>query len=99
PGNEEWANHWFMALARKGDWKLLQQVSDVSNPQAAVKIQKEYKKEKYYFWMVMSIYLQVLPGRSHPKALETPSNSTLLYTLAERMMEKALKEEKIKDYE
>lgn len=26
PGNEEWANHWFMALARIGDWKLLQQV-------------------------------------------------------------------------
>ena len=26
PGNEEWANHWFMALARKGDWKALQQV-------------------------------------------------------------------------
>lgn len=27
PTNEELANHWFMALARKGDWKALQQVS------------------------------------------------------------------------
>jgi hypothetical protein len=24
--NEEWANHWFMALVRKGDFKAVQQV-------------------------------------------------------------------------
>lgn len=51
PTNEEWANHWFMAVARKGDWKQLQM--------AAVKLKQDFKDQKYYFWMCMTIYIQV----------------------------------------
>ncbi|KAJ3308763.1 N-alpha-acetyltransferase 25, NatB auxiliary subunit [Boothiomyces sp. JEL0838] len=81
--NEEWANHWFMGLARKGDYKILQQ--------AAVKINKEFKSDKYYFWVVVSIYLQSMEKKS--------SNPKLQLTLAERMMDKALKEFKEFNYE
>ncbi|KAJ3317960.1 anthranilate phosphoribosyltransferase [Boothiomyces sp. JEL0866] len=81
--NEEWANHWFMGLARKGDYKTLQQ--------AAVKINKEFKSDKYYFWVVVSIYLQSMEKKS--------SNPKLQLTLAERMMDKAFKDSKEFNYE
>ena len=85
PGDEELANHYFMAVARKGDWKTLQM--------AAVKIQKSFKtNQKYYFWMVMAIYLQAID----------PSNvksKKLLLQLGEKMMERAYSDSKIVDYE
>lgn len=83
PGNEEWANHWFMGLARKGDWKQLQQ--------AAVKINRQFKQDKYYFWIVVSIYLQSKSNANN--------NSGMLLTLAERMMQKGAQESKINDLE
>ncbi|KAH6577457.1 hypothetical protein BASA60_002250 [Batrachochytrium salamandrivorans] len=76
PNNEEWANHWFMALVRINDLKGYQQ--------AAMKLHKTFKETKYYFWAIMSIYLQT----------KTPgcSTKTLLLSLAEKMMEKSYKD-------
>ncbi|KAJ3268758.1 N-alpha-acetyltransferase 25, NatB auxiliary subunit [Terramyces sp. JEL0728] len=81
--NEEWANHWFMGLARKGDYKALQQ--------ASVKINKEFKSDKYYYWVVVSIYMQSKEKKS--------INPKLQLTLAERMMDKGLKESREMNYE
>ncbi|KAK6096665.1 mitochondrial distribution and morphology [Batrachochytrium dendrobatidis] len=77
PNNEEWANHWFMALVRINDLKGYQQ--------AAMKLHKTFQEVKYYFWAVMSIYLQ-------SKIPDCP-NKSLLLSLAQKMMEKAEKNE------
>ncbi|KAI9208961.1 N-acetyltransferase B complex non catalytic subunit-domain-containing protein [Polychytrium aggregatum] len=78
PRNEELANHWYMAIVRCNDPK--------SQQQAALKLHKQFKKDKYQLWAIMCLYLQA------------PQNP-LLYSLAERMAERALQEKKIKDYE
>ena len=58
---------------------------------AAIKINKEFKQPKYYFWMAVSIYLQAL----EPDA----KNGKVLLSLAEKMMAKALLDGKITDFE
>ncbi|KAL2915441.1 mitochondrial distribution and morphology [Polyrhizophydium stewartii] len=74
--NVEWANHWFMALVRIGDLKGYQL--------AATKLHKLFKDSKYYFWAVMSLYMQAIsPGCT---------NKALLLSLAQKTAEKAVKD-------
>ncbi|KAJ3054397.1 N-alpha-acetyltransferase 25, NatB auxiliary subunit [Rhizophlyctis rosea] len=82
PNDEELANHWFMAIVRLKDFKTLQQ--------AAMKLNKQFKDDKYYFWTIMCIFLQ---------AQATPSNQKILYPLAERMVTKAIDDGKLKSFE
>jgi hypothetical protein len=51
PKNEEFGIQWFMAMVRNSDYKGQQQ--------AAVKLQRVFKKDKYLFWAIMSLALQV----------------------------------------
>jgi N-terminal acetyltransferase B complex non-catalytic subunit len=84
PFNEEYANHWFMALVRTDRFKDQQML--------AMKLQKQFKTQpKYYFWAVISIYLQL-------KALPE-SNRAIMATLAERMMVKAAEEKRLTNFE
>ncbi|KAI8918700.1 N-acetyltransferase B complex non catalytic subunit-domain-containing protein [Entophlyctis helioformis] len=83
PYNEEWANHWFMALVRAGNFKGCQL--------AATKLHKAFKDEKYYFWAVTSVYLQA----TDPAC----TNKQLLLTLAQRMLEKGVTDGLVKNAE
>ncbi|KAI7906285.1 N-acetyltransferase B complex non catalytic subunit-domain-containing protein [Cokeromyces recurvatus] len=76
PKNEEFANHWFMAMVRNNDFKGQQA--------AAVKLHRLFKQNKYLFWAIMSLALQGTP---------------LAYVLAERMMGKALEENRLQEVE
>ncbi|KAI7874177.1 N-acetyltransferase B complex non catalytic subunit-domain-containing protein [Mucor mucedo] len=71
PKNEEFGNHWFMAMVRNNDFKGQQA--------AAVKLHRVFKQNKYLFWAIMSLALQgqsgnklsyVLAERMMAKALE-----------------------------
>ncbi|KAF7728781.1 N-alpha-acetyltransferase 25, NatB auxiliary subunit [Apophysomyces ossiformis] len=79
PKNEEFAKNWFMAMVRNSDYKGQQQ--------AALKLHRTFKSNKYLFWTVMSLVLQGQDG------------SALSYTLAERMMQKAHEEGRLEDVE
>jgi N-terminal acetyltransferase B complex non-catalytic subunit len=81
--NEEWGNHWFMALARKGDWKQAQQQAN--------KFHKEFQQEKYFFWMIMTVYLQAIDPDN--------KNGSILLKLVDKMLEKAMDEGKIFNFE
>ncbi|CAO3589381.1 unnamed protein product [Absidia cylindrospora] len=70
---------WFMAMVRNNDYKGQQQ--------AAVKLQRVFKKDKYLFWAIMSLALQGQHGNK------------LSYTLAERMMTKAHEENRLVEVE
>jgi tetratricopeptide (TPR) repeat protein len=83
PQHEEWANHWFMALVRIGDYKKVQQ--------AAMKIYKQFKNDKYHLWIIVALYMQAVDVKSDRK--------TVLLSLAEKMMDKAANEGIIKDFE
>ncbi|GBB94039.1 hypothetical protein RclHR1_02280012 [Rhizophagus clarus] len=83
PNNEELANHWFMALVRNNDYKGQQQ--------AGLKLHKTFKVNKYLFWSIMSLVLQ---AENAPE-----SQSTIFISLAERMMIKAVSEERMKTTE
>ncbi|XP_015778829.1 PREDICTED: N-alpha-acetyltransferase 25, NatB auxiliary subunit-like [Acropora digitifera] len=52
PNNEELHSHLFMAYVRIGEYKKQQQ--------AALSLYKQFSKNPYYFWAVMSIVMQVL---------------------------------------
>ncbi|KAI8897630.1 N-acetyltransferase B complex non catalytic subunit-domain-containing protein [Globomyces pollinis-pini] len=82
--NEEYALIWFMTIAQKSDWKALQQ--------AATKIIKQFNNDKYYFYSVMAIYLQT-------KEIKVDKNKGILLMLAERMMDKGLKDGRTFDFE
>ncbi|KAJ3096101.1 N-alpha-acetyltransferase 25, NatB auxiliary subunit, partial [Phlyctochytrium planicorne] len=96
PSNEEFGNHLFMAKVRLNDPKALQPI--------AMKLQKTFKADKYLFWTVMSLYLQVVASLAlsncddQAKSLSS-GPVTVLLTLAERMMAKAAEEKKIVRYE
>ncbi|KAI8336826.1 N-acetyltransferase B complex non catalytic subunit-domain-containing protein [Chlamydoabsidia padenii] len=79
PKNEEFGIQWFMAMVRSNDYKGQQQ--------AAVKLQRVFKKDKYLFWAIMSLALQGQHGNK------------LSYTLAERMMTKAHEEKRLVEVE
>ncbi|CAO3632493.1 unnamed protein product [Cunninghamella echinulata] len=79
PKNEEFGIQWFMAMVRINDFKGQQQ--------AAVKLQRVFKKDKYLFWAIMSL------------ALQGQNGNALSYTLAERMMAKAQEENRLTEVE
>ncbi|KAJ3357515.1 N-alpha-acetyltransferase 25, NatB auxiliary subunit [Entophlyctis luteolus] len=90
PANEELANQHFMALARVGtDLKAMQQT--------ALKMQKQFKDQKYFFWAVCVIYLQGLASADNGGASKTTSN--VYFSLAEKMLQKAKDENKISSFE
>ncbi|RUS28494.1 hypothetical protein BC938DRAFT_481812, partial [Jimgerdemannia flammicorona] len=76
PQNEEFGNHWFMAMVRNGDYK--------GQKEAALKLHKSFKGNKYLFWAIMSLGEQAKTGLTN-----------LFYTLAERMMLKAVEEKRV----
>ncbi|KAF9206876.1 N-alpha-acetyltransferase 25, NatB auxiliary subunit [Haplosporangium sp. Z 27] len=83
PTNENLAKTWFMSLARKLDFKGQQMV--------ALQLHKNFKKNSYMFWAIMSITLQVQ---------NVPVNQRgVLYQLAERMMAKMDAEGKVETIE
>ncbi|KAL0143185.1 N-acetyltransferase B complex non catalytic subunit-domain-containing protein [Mucor lusitanicus] len=79
PKNEEFGNHWFMAMVRNNDFKGQQA--------AAVKLHRVFKQNKYLFWAIMSL------------ALQGSSGNQLSYVLAERMMAKAMEENRLEEVE
>ncbi|KAI1233090.1 hypothetical protein IHE44_0006285 [Lamprotornis superbus] len=112
PNSEEYHSHLFMAYARVGEYKKMQQ--------AGMALYKIVPKNPYYFWSVMSLIMQVTDGSSkqskeqwvghHRKLLSCYNNpslpqsisaqdenlsKTMFLPLAERMVEKMVKEDKI----
>nr|XP_027237178.1 N-alpha-acetyltransferase 25, NatB auxiliary subunit-like isoform X1 [Penaeus vannamei] len=80
PSNEELLSHLFMAYVRIGDYKNQQQT--------AMKLYKLKPKNPYYFWAVMSHVMQ-----AHKSA--DPKGKKVSLLLAERMVDKFVKENKI----
>jgi N-terminal acetyltransferase B complex non-catalytic subunit len=72
-----------MAMVRGNDLKGQQQ--------AALKLHKTFKNNKYLFWAIMSLALQGEANKS--------SANNLSYTLAERMMTKAMEEGRVQQTE
>ncbi|KAG0380880.1 N-alpha-acetyltransferase 25, NatB auxiliary subunit [Mortierella sp. AD032] len=83
PKNENLATQWFMSLARTLDFKGQQQV--------ALQLHKNFKRDNYMFWAIMSITLQ---GQKVPEG-----KPNMFYTLAERMMAKQNAEGKVQTIE
>uniref|UniRef100_A0A6Q2Y3J2 N-alpha-acetyltransferase 25, NatB auxiliary subunit n=1 Tax=Esox lucius TaxID=8010 RepID=A0A6Q2Y3J2_ESOLU len=81
PLSEEYHSHLFMAYARVGDYKKMQQ--------AGMALYKIVPKNPYYFWSVMSLVMQAISAQDEKLA------QTMFLPLAERMVEKMVKEEKI----
>ncbi|KAL9982182.1 hypothetical protein ACROYT_G010993 [Oculina patagonica] len=81
PNNEELYSHLFMAYVRIGDYKKQQK--------AAMNLYKLFSKNPYYFWAVMSIVMQAL------MASDEKLGKTMLFPLAEKMVEKFVNENKI----
>ncbi|KAJ7309828.1 hypothetical protein JRQ81_007899 [Phrynocephalus forsythii] len=74
PNSEEYHSHLFMAYARVGEYKKMQQI---------------VPKNPYYFWSVMSLIMQSI------SAQDEKLSKTMFLPLAERMVEKMVKEDKI----
>ncbi|XP_059894485.1 N-alpha-acetyltransferase 25, NatB auxiliary subunit [Gadus macrocephalus] len=81
PLSEEYHSHLFMAYARVGEYKKMQQ--------AGMALYKIVPKNPYYFWSVMSLVMQAISAQDEKLA------QTMFLPLAERMVEKMVKEEKI----
>ncbi|XP_068609025.1 N-alpha-acetyltransferase 25, NatB auxiliary subunit [Brachionichthys hirsutus] len=81
PLSEEYHSHLFMAYARVGEYKKMQQ--------AGMALYKIVPKNPYYFWSVMSLVMQAISAQDETLA------QTMFLPLAERMVEKMVKEEKI----
>ncbi|KAK1883838.1 N-alpha-acetyltransferase 25 NatB auxiliary subunit [Dissostichus eleginoides] len=81
PLSEEYHSHLFMAYARVGEYKKMQQ--------AGMALYKIVPKNPYYFWSVMSLVMQAI------SAQDEKLSQTMFLPLAERMVEKMVKEEKI----
>uniref|UniRef100_A0A8C5PD91 N-alpha-acetyltransferase 25, NatB auxiliary subunit n=1 Tax=Leptobrachium leishanense TaxID=445787 RepID=A0A8C5PD91_9ANUR len=81
PNSEEYHSHLFMAYARVGEYKKMQQ--------AGMALYKIVPKNPYYFWSVMSLIMQSISA--HDETL----SKTMFLPLAERMVEKMVKEDKI----
>uniref|UniRef100_A0A7M4FA43 N-alpha-acetyltransferase 25, NatB auxiliary subunit n=1 Tax=Crocodylus porosus TaxID=8502 RepID=A0A7M4FA43_CROPO len=81
PNSEEYHSHLFMAYARVGEYKKMQQ--------AGMALYKIVPKNPYYFWSVMSLIMQSI------SAQDENLSKTMFLPLAERMVEKMVKEEKI----
>uniref|UniRef100_A0A1A8PNE6 N-alpha-acetyltransferase 25, NatB auxiliary subunit n=1 Tax=Nothobranchius rachovii TaxID=451742 RepID=A0A1A8PNE6_9TELE len=81
PLSEEYHSHLFMAYARVGEYKKMQQ--------AGMALYKIVPKNPYYFWSVMSLVMQAISAKDEKLA------QTMFLPLAERMVEKMVKEDKI----
>ncbi|XP_062523596.1 N-alpha-acetyltransferase 25, NatB auxiliary subunit-like [Corticium candelabrum] len=81
PTNEEYMTHLFMAYVRLNEYKRQQQVG--------MSLFKLVPKNPYYYWSVMSIVMQ-----AHASDDVQLTKKTLL-SLAERMIEKNVKENKM----
>ncbi|XP_046900636.1 N-alpha-acetyltransferase 25, NatB auxiliary subunit [Hypomesus transpacificus] len=81
PLSEEYHSHLFMAYARVGEYKKMQQ--------AGMTLYKIVPKNPYYFWSVMSLVMQAISAQDEKLA------QTMFLPLAERMVEKMVKEDKI----
>uniref|UniRef100_A0A8D0GSC7 N-alpha-acetyltransferase 25, NatB auxiliary subunit n=1 Tax=Sphenodon punctatus TaxID=8508 RepID=A0A8D0GSC7_SPHPU len=81
PSSEEYHSHLFMAYARVGEYKKMQQ--------AGMALYKIVPKNPYYFWSVMSLIMQSI------SAQDENLSKTMFLPLAERMVEKMVKEDKI----
>lgn len=82
PKNEEFLSHLFMAYVRIGN--------NLKQQKTAMSLHKCFpQKNPYYFWAVMSIYMQALSSEDE-KAIHS-----MLLPLAERMVAKYAKEDKI----
>uniref|UniRef100_A0A7N6FEB3 N(alpha)-acetyltransferase 25, NatB auxiliary subunit n=1 Tax=Anabas testudineus TaxID=64144 RepID=A0A7N6FEB3_ANATE len=81
PLSEEYHSHLFMAYARVGEYKKMQQ--------AGMALYKIVPKNPYYFWSVMSLVMQAISAQDEKLA------QTMFLPLAERMVEKMVKEDKI----
>ncbi|XP_053135416.1 N-alpha-acetyltransferase 25, NatB auxiliary subunit isoform X2 [Hemicordylus capensis] len=81
PNSEEYHSHLFMAYARVGEYKKMQQ--------AGMALYKIVPKNPYYFWSVMSLIMQSI------SAQDKNLSKTMFLPLAERMVEKMVKEDKI----
>ncbi|CAG8532389.1 10869_t:CDS:10 [Paraglomus occultum] len=79
PNSEEFGYHWFIALVRIHDYRGQQQ--------AALKLYKTFKSNRYYFWAVTSILLQADEADAQQK--------DLLLSLSERMIAKAIEEKRL----
>eukprot|EP00042_Codosiga_hollandica_P044484 m.441145 g.441145 ORF g.441145 m.441145 type:complete len:285 (+) comp56795_c0_seq85:438-1292(+) len=76
PTHEEFASQYFMALVRVRDFRKQQQV--------ARDMFKSFSKRPYLYWSIMSSVLQASDPRSDS------TSSSMLLTLAERTVEKAI---------
>lgn len=74
PNSEEYHSHLFMAYARVGEYKKMQQ--------AGMALYKIVPKNPYYFWSVMSLIMQSI------SAQDENLSKTMFLPLAERMVEK-----------
>lgn len=83
PGNEEILSQLFMSHVRVNDFQSQQTV--------ALQLYKLKPKNPYYFWAVMSVVLKAVRG---PDANDT-SKSKVLLTLAQRMIDKLIGENKL----
>ncbi|KAG5840254.1 hypothetical protein ANANG_G00186860 [Anguilla anguilla] len=81
PSSEEYHSHLFMAYARVGEYKKMQQVG--------MALYKIVPKNPYYFWSVMSLVMQAI------SAQDEKLSQTMFLPLAERMVEKMVKEDKM----
>ncbi|KAJ8286216.1 hypothetical protein GJAV_G00035910 [Gymnothorax javanicus] len=81
PSSEEYHSHLFMAYARIGDYKKMQQVG--------MALYKIVPKNPYYFWSVMSLVMQAI------SAQDEKLSQTMFLPLAQRMVEKMVKEDKM----
>ncbi|KAL3271625.1 hypothetical protein HHI36_022099 [Cryptolaemus montrouzieri] len=83
PTNEELHTHLFMSYVRISEFK--------SQQKAAMALYKFKPKNPYYCWAVMSIILQASRGEGK----DDPKKKELLLSLAERMMDKLIAENKM----
>ncbi|OWR55035.1 putative Phagocyte signaling-impaired protein [Danaus plexippus plexippus] len=80
PTSEELYSHLFMSYVRVGDFRSQQRV--------AMALYKFAPKNPYYFWAVMSILLQA-------KTTDDPTKKGILLTLAQRMVDNFISENKM----
>lgn len=83
PGNEEILAHLFMAYVNIDDFKSQQSV--------ALQLYKIHPKNPYYFWAVVSVFLQGVKGSEST----VPEKRKLFLSLAEKMVHKIITEDKI----
>ncbi|XP_071946392.1 N-alpha-acetyltransferase 25, NatB auxiliary subunit-like [Antedon mediterranea] len=79
--NEEMYSHLFMAYVRTGDYKKQQQT--------AISLYKVAQKNPYYFWGVMSIFMQAYSASDRKLA------TSMYYPLCLKMVEKMVNDNKI----